>query len=132
MPLPGPIPLTFNHLVTAVLQELGVLDSGQPVAAEDADAILLRLYPKLEGLNERDVSYIDIDNITNAQFLPLVKIMAFEMAPAFNITDRVKLAKLELVGGPGGQAEQELKDIVRLRTPRQVLRCETFTGGRRF
>lgn len=126
----GPLTPSLNDLVQAVLEELGVQESGQPVSAEDADAIVRRLFPKLEELNERDISYIDADNISNAQFLPLVKIMAHEMANAFNINDPLRLANLKAVGGPNGEAEQALKDIVRLRNPRQTLRVELFTGRR--
>lgn len=130
----GPLTPSLNDLVQAILEELGVLETGQPVAAEDADIIIRRLFPKLEELNERDVSYIDADNISNAQFLPLVKIMANEMASAFSINDQMKLSNLKALGGPDGEAEQILKDIVRLRTPRQTMRVELFTrqryGGR--
>lgn len=130
----GPVLPSLNDLVQAILEELGVLETGQPVAAEDADAIIRRLFPKLEELNERDVSYIDADNISNAQFLPLVKIMANEMASTFSINDPMMLANLKSMGGPMGEAEQALMDIVRLRTPRQTMRCEIFNrpryGGR--
>lgn len=122
----GPLTPALNDLVQAILEELGVQETGQPVAAEDADSIIRRLFPKLEELNERDVAYIDADNISNAQFLPLVKIMANEMANTFNVNDRLRLTNLKAVGGPNGEAEQALKDIVRLRTPRQAMRVEIF------
>lgn len=131
----GPNTPQLGDLAVAVLQDLGIQESGQPIAAEDANTIIGRLFPKLEELNERDVAYIDADNIANAQFLPLVKIMAWECASAFSITDPAKLAQLQAKGAQGGEAEGALKDIVRLRTPRQVLRNEIFTRnpyGRRW
>jgi hypothetical protein len=131
----GPNTPQLGDLAVAVLQDLGVLETGQPVAPEDAMTIIGRLYPKLEELNERDVAYIDPDNIANAQFLPLVKIMAYECASAFTIVDPMKLQTLQAKGGIAGEAEGTLKDIVRLRTPRQVMRTELFSRnpyGRRY
>lgn len=131
----GPNTPQLGDLAVAVLQDLGVLETGQPVAPEDAMTIIGRLYPKLEELNERDIAYIDADNIANAQFLPLVKIMAAECASAFTIVDPMKLQTLQARGGIGGEAEGTLKDIVRLRTPRQVMRTELFSRnpyGRRY
>jgi len=131
----GPNTPQLGDLAVAVLQDLGVLESGQPVASEDAMTIIGRLFPKLEELNERDVAHIDADNISNAQFLPLVKIMAYECASAFTIVDPAKLQTLQAKGGMGGEAEGTLKDIVRLRTPRQTMRVELFSRnpyGRRY
>ncbi len=133
--LPGPFGPSLSQLANAVMQELGVLDTGQSVSAEDQDIFLDRFYPKLEVLNARDVCYIDPDNISNAEYLPIVKIMAWELASAFNVTDPTKLALLKEAGAENGMAEQALKDIVRLRTPRQTMRCEVFNrpwAGRRW
>lgn len=119
--------------VTAVLEELGVRDPGQPVEAEDEDIILRRFAPKVAELNSRNVCYVqDIDDIGDEYFLPLVKIMAYECASAFGITGQ-KLAELRTQGGKDAEAEWTLKDVVRLRTTDQTMRVDRFwrsTWGR--
>lgn len=131
MPVSGPTPPTIDDLVLAVLQDLGVQATGQPVAAEDATLVLGRIVPKLEELNARDVASLDVNNLSHAELLSLAKILAWELAPSFSITDAAKLSILRESGAPQGTAEQTLKDVVRLRTPRQTLRVERFTGGYR-
>lgn len=126
---------TLDELVQAVLEELGVQAVGQPVSAEDSDLVVRRIAPKLEELNLRDVASLDINNIGVGEFLPLVKIMAYELASSFSITDATKLSVLRAQGGQGGEAEGTLKDVVRLRSPRQTMRVEIFnrpTWGRRW
>lgn len=132
MPIAGPTPPNIDDLVLATLQDLGVQATGQPVAAEDANLVLARVVPKLEELNARDVASLDINNLSHAELLSLAKILAWELAPAFSITDAAKLAMLQNAGAPNGTAEQCLKDVVRLRTPRQTLRVERFSGYRTY
>ena len=119
-----------NDLVEFVLQELGVLDAGQPVAAEDAEAVLARLPGKIAELNARDVISIDPNVLTEEIILPLAKCLAWECANAFSIGDQTTLARLSAAGARDGEAEKLLRDVVRLRTPRQTLRCE-YSGRRR-
>lgn len=112
--------------VTAVLEELGVRDPGQPVEAEDRDIILRRLGPKVAELNARNVCAVpDTDDIADEYFLPLVKILAFDCASAFGVTGQ-KLAELRTQGGKDGEAEWTLKDVVRLRSTEQTLRVDRF------
>ena len=120
------IPPTLSDLVTKVLNNLGVLDAGQPVAAEDADQVLSILSPKIEELNARDIGFIDIDNLQDSQFLALADILAYSLIQTFNIFDQTRIADLSRRGGINGEAEGILKDVVRLRTPRQTMRCEIF------
>lgn len=119
--------------VTAVLEELGVRDPGQPVEAEDQNIVLRRLAPKIAELNARNVCFVpDTDDISDEYFLPLVKIMAYDCASAFGVTGQ-KLAELRSQGGKDGEAEWTLKDVVRLRTTDQTLRVDRFwrtTWGR--
>jgi hypothetical protein len=122
---------SLPDLVSAVLEDLGVLEAGQPVSAEDSQTVLNRLPAKLAELNARDVGYIDPTNLDDAVFLPLVKIMAHECRAAFDITDATTVALLAADGAPRGTAEQAIKDVLRLRTPRQTMRCEMF-GRRRW
>lgn len=135
MPIVGPSGPSTDEIIAAVLEELGVQAVGQPVAVEDSDLVLRRLSPKIEELNARDIASLDLNNLTPAEFLPFVKIMAWELASAFSITDATKLAMLKAAGDHGGTAEQTLKDVVRLRSPRQLMRVELFNypgrGGRR-
>lgn len=117
-----------NDLVERTLQNLGVLDTGQPISAEDADLIQSRLVGKLAELNARDVGSFDVDNLDDAVLNPLADIMAYECKSAFNVADQS--GDLYRRGGKGQEAEQTLKDIIRLRTPRQTMRVEIFGGGR--
>lgn len=121
---------TLQDLIDKVLQNLGVKETGQPTSAEDSSLVEAMIVPVLELLNARDVAYVDANNIGNAEFLPVAWILARELAGTFSITDQVRLAILEKMGAPDGESEQALKDIVRLRSPRQTLRCEIFNGGR--
>jgi len=119
--------------VTAVLEELGVRDPGQPVSAEDKDIIVRRIGPKVAELNVRNIAYIaDTDDISDEYFLPFVKIMAADCAKAFGLTGS-QLAELQAAGGPDSRAEWTLKDVVRLRSTDQTLRVDRFwrtTWGR--
>lgn len=126
----NPVAVTINQIVQQTMENLGVIDTGQPVAAEDANVVNNRLYAKLEELNARDVIYIDIDDIQQEQQNPLADIMAYELYSAFNVVDPAKIQELRTKGGPRGEAEQTLKDTVRLRMPRQTMRVEQFTGPR--
>lgn len=117
-----------NEFILTVLENLNVIDTGQPVAAEDRATIMRRLGPTVEDLNARDVCYVDdIDNIRDDMALPLADIMAWKCASAFNITDATKLSMLQKAGDKDGDAEQTLRDVVRLRSDRQTMRVERFT-----
>ena len=119
-----------NDLVKMTLQQLGVFEPGQPIAAEDAE-LLEDFIPSLfADLNARDVGYFDPRDIDIADLLPLSQILANATYGAFAINDGTKIAILSQVGGKNGEAERTLKDIKRLRTPRQTLRVEQFTGSR--
>jgi hypothetical protein len=124
---------SYDDLASFVLEELGVSETGQPTAAEDAARILNRLEPKLEELNRRDVGVIQVDANgyfeDNGVFLALVKIMAYECVNAFSVSDSV-IARLTPIGSKDGAAERTIKDLLRLRTPRQTMRVEQFTRFR--
>lgn len=124
---------TQLDFVTAVMEEMGVLDPGQPVSAEDQGIIVRRLAPKIAELNNRGIAFIaDTDDLSDDYFLPLVKIMAAECAKAFGLTGQ-QLAEIKAEGGKDGPAEWTLKDVVRLRSTDQTLRVDRFwrtTWGR--
>lgn len=112
---------TQAELVQVTLQNLGVLAAGQSVAAEDSDLIVLRLEPKAEELNNRNICWIsDLDNIDNAMFLPFADIMAAECATVFNVSAPKKQALMALAA----RSEQTLKDVVRLRGTRKNLQTD--------
>jgi len=119
-----------NNLIKMTLQELGVLEPGQPIAAEDAELLEERIPTLFAVLNNRDVGVFDSRNIEVADLLPLAQILANASYGAFAITDPTKIQELELKGGKNGEAERTLKDIKRLRTPRQTMRVEQYTGFR--
>jgi len=120
-----------TDLVRSVLEELEILAAGQSVAAEDEDIILRALPSKVAELNARNVCYIgDTDDIPDEYFRPLVKIMANEVSGAFGVSAQKKQI-LIAEGGKGGDAEQTLKDVVRLRGTRQMLKPDRFWGNRR-
>ena len=118
-----------NDLIKMTLQQLGVFEPGQPIAAVDAE-LLQDFIPSLfADLNARDVGYFDARNIDTADLIPLSQILANATYGAFAINDGTKIAILSQVGGKNGEAERTLKDIKRLRTTRQTMRTELFTGG---
>jgi hypothetical protein len=119
-----------NQLIKLTLQELGVLEPGQPIAAEDAELLEERIPSLFADLNARDVGVFDPRNIEVADLLPLAQILANASYNAFAITDPAKIAVMTQVGGKNGEAERTLKDIKRLRTPRQTMRVEQFSGYR--
>ena len=119
-----------DDLISLILQELGVQQTGQPIAAEDADLLYQRIPSIFGDLNARDVGHFDPRWIDDADLLPLAQIVAYNSYNAFNITDQTKIAALSAIGGKQGEAERTLKDIKRLRTPRQTMRVEVFTGYR--
>lgn len=121
---------SVNDLAEMTLQELGVLDTGQPVSAEDANLIFKRLPSILADLNARDVGFIHINNIEDAVALPLAQIVAYNSYNAFNISDNTQISKLGVIGGKDGEAERTIRNIRRLRTPRQTMRVEQYSRYR--
>jgi hypothetical protein len=119
-----------NDLIKMTLQELGVQQAGQPVAAEDAELLQERIPSVLGDLNARDVGFFDVTNIEDTDLLPLAQIMAYASYNAFTITDPTKISTLTAIGGKNGEAERTLRDVKRLRTPRQTMRCEQFARYR--
>ena len=120
---------TFN-LVKMTLQELSVLEPGQPIAAEDAETLEDYIPSVFADLNHRDVGVFDPRNIEVADLVPLSKILANATYNAFNVVDPMKIQVFTAIGGKNGEAERTLKDIKRLRTPRQTMRVEQYTGFR--
>jgi len=119
---------TQAELIVAILEDLVVLSAGQSVAQEDADVIIRRLSPKVEELNAKDIAFIsDLDAIDDAMFLPLVKIMAAEVCPAFGIkgADRDRLQKAAMM------AEDVLRDVVANNGSMQMLGTEPAIWGMR-
>lgn len=119
---------TQEELVVAILEDLLVLAAGQTVAPEDSDVITRRLGPKVEVLSAKEIAVIpDLDAIDDALFLPLVKIMAAECAPAFGIKgadkDRLDLAAKD--------AENTLREIVANKGSMQMLGTEPGLWHRR-
>lgn len=121
---------TINDLFKMALEELGVQDTGQPVAAEDAN-VLKNRWPSVQAdLNIRDVGYFDLNDIAQGTLLPLAQVLAYNSYNAFSITDPIQIAKMEKIGGKDGEAERTLKNLVRLRRSRQTLRTEQFNRFR--
>lgn len=121
---------TINDLFKMTLEELGVQDTGQPVAAEDAQVLKDRWPSVQSDLNIRDVGYFDINEIQQGALLPLAQILAYNSYSAFSLSDANSVAILERKGGKDGEAERTLKDLVRLRRSRQTLRTEQFNRFR--
>ena len=112
---------TQADLVVAVLEDLMILEVGQSVTPEDSDTITRRLQPKVEELNARDICYIpDTDNIGDEYFLPLVRIMSAECAPAFGVSKSDR----EVLEAKASQAENTLRDIVSNQGTNQMLVTE--------
>jgi len=120
----------INDLIEMTLQELGVQQSGQEISPEDADLLRKRVPSVLGDLNARDVGYFDTTNIEDTDLLPLAQIMAYASYNAFTITDQAKIATMSNLGGKNGEAERTLRDVKRLRTPRQTMRVEQYARYR--
>lgn len=75
---------TLSDLKTEVLEELGVLGAGQAAAPEDDNAVDKRVAPVVADLAARGIVYIpDTNDIDDAVFVWLVKVMAENVAPKF-------------------------------------------------
>ena len=121
---------TQTDLFKMTLEELGVLDTGQPVAAEDA-AVLATRWPSVRAdLNARDVGYFDEDRIEVAAMLPLAQVLAYSSRNAFSVVDPAKVLELTKIGGKDGEAERTLKNVLRLRRSRQTMRTDMFNRYR--
>jgi hypothetical protein len=120
---------TIDDLISLTLQELGVQQSGQPIAADDADLLKNRIPSIFAGLNARDVGFYDTQNLEDGDLLPLAQIIAYNSYNAFNVPND-KAVALAAVGGKYGEAERTLRDIRRLRSPRQTMRTEIFNRWR--
>jgi hypothetical protein len=121
---------SLNDLFQMALEELGVQDTGQPVAAEDAQILADRWPSVQQELNARNVGWFDETAVEPGTLRSLAQILAYSAINAFSITDAAKVAWLEKTGGKDGDAERTLKDFRRLRTPRQTMRTEQFTRYR--
>jgi hypothetical protein len=121
---------SVNDLIKMALEELGVQDAGQPIAAEDAQVLLDRWPSVVADLNHRDVGWFDEQAIETACLLPLAQVLAYNCRNAFSITDAAKVAELTAIGGKDGEAERTLKNIRRLRRPRQTMRTDIFNRYR--
>jgi hypothetical protein len=107
-----------------------VLDTGQPVAAEDA-AVLAGRWPSVRmDLNARDVGYFDENRIEVATLLPLAQVLAYNSRNAFSVVDPAKVSMLAMIGGKDGEAERTLKNVLRLRRSRQTMRTDMFNRYR--
>ena len=119
-----------NDLFAMTLDELGVMEPGQPISPEDVAPLKARWPSVLADLNARDVGWFDEDDIETAALLPLAQVLAYACMNAFSISDPTKISLLTQVGGKGGDAEQTLKNIRRIRTPRQTMRGDIFNRPR--
>jgi hypothetical protein len=115
---------SVNDLFAMTLDELGVMEPGQPISPEDVAPLKARWPSVLADLNARNVGYFDQDEIEVAALLPLAQILAYASMNAFSISDTTKISMLTAVGAKDGDAERTLKDVRRMRTPRQTMRVE--------
>ena len=121
---------TVNDLFKMTLEELGVLDAGQPVAAEDAQVLADRWPSVRADLNARDVGWFDEARIETATLLPLAQVLAYSSRNAFSVTDPAKVRELTVIGGKDGEAERTLKNVRRLRRSRQTMRTDQYNRYR--
>lgn len=77
---------TRADLVNRAAKFLGKLVAGQALAAEDYDSIDEELPSIIENLNSRGITYVaDLDEIEEAGFLPLARIVAATVATDFSV-----------------------------------------------
>lgn len=91
-------------LIEDVLSELRATPAGQASSPEDSRKVQMRLAGVRSTLKARGVGIFDFESIEEEDFLPLVRIVAFECA------------------GPFGLAGQELSDLgaLALRSEKQL------------
>ena len=87
---------TKVELRNQVLQELEVLPAGQTASAEDAVTVETRIDQVYAFLEDKEIAYWDANNIPAEVMRPMVKIVAYECAPAFQLPpDKIALHKAQ-------------------------------------
>lgn len=74
---------TSTDLGTQVLQELGIIGAVDTVSAEDAALISTRYQQRLVGLVDDNYADWDADSIPDQAMPGLVRVIAYEVGPAF-------------------------------------------------
>lgn len=78
------MPKTRADLIRAALEELLIAQAGQPISAEDNAQASSRVDPMLAQLQASSVVYVaNPDEIDDAVFLPLARILANELGPSY-------------------------------------------------
>jgi hypothetical protein len=104
---------TRADLVNRVAKFLGKLVAGQSLSAEDFASIDDEIQSVVDNLNARGVTYIsDVDNIEEAVFLPLARIITTVVATDFS----VPLNSLVGFVGPTPATTEPRKSELELRT----------------
>lgn len=101
---------TREDLIALVLQNLGVLASGQSPSAEDRETVNLRVDRKLSELGRREIFVgLDADKLDDAVFLYVADILTFACTSPFGIAG----AKRDELGKVAAEAEAMLKGMAR-------------------
>lgn len=77
---------TQSDLIVKVLGNLGIPGSGQTPEVEDVQRVQANIQSIIDDLAGREVVYVpDLNNISNTIFIPLAKIVAYEMKDEFGV-----------------------------------------------
>jgi hypothetical protein len=117
---------TSSDLILEALGDLGVLAAGQTVAPEDFSYVESRIDSIFRMLGALEIVYVgDPNNIPGEWFLPLVAIVAGEVAQKFNAGMEFKQLGLGIPPGAGAAA-LSLKIMTRGRPTYEPQRTESF------
>jgi type III secretion system FlhB-like substrate exporter len=114
---------TRVDLVERALRALGQIAEGQNASAEDVDIVDREVDPVLALLEAREILAInDDDEIPSEVFLALANILAFHVAPTFNVVGEDLLNVTALAQ----RGEADLKEITRSRPTYRPQTVEYF------
>jgi hypothetical protein len=120
--------MTESDFVATVLENIGILASGQTVTAEDRDIVVRRMTSVFAQLAGEDLYEVaDPENIEDSVALLLADIVSHACATPYGIQGG-KLAEL----AAGAQAARDgIKLVTRERPHRDTLTVPRFWGRRR-
>ncbi|CAO4179648.1 hypothetical protein EEDFHM_03560 [Methylorubrum populi] len=117
---------TREDLIARVLKNLGVLGAGQAPSDEDRAEVDDLIDPVCAKLLDDGVAKLNGDEIDDAAYLPLARIVAEEAMTPFGIAG----AKAQQIAAAAEQARTDLKLAYRVYDARPPMRLEQWWGRR--
>lgn len=117
---------TREDLIARVLKNLGVLAAGQAPSDEDRAEVDDLIDPVCAKLLDDGAAKLNGDEIDDAAYLPLARIIAEEAMTPFGIAG----TKAQQIAAAAEQARTDLKLAYRVYDARPPMRLEPFWGRR--